>query len=275
MNTPPPTALQEQLVQAKAQIAALEERLVRAKAEIAALQEQLCTAEKFSVIGMFVAGVAHELNNPLAAISANIQSFPELDKAEKVKKRLAMLDHAVSRCRIITDRLLSYSRQSRSDNERIALNDVVDETVDLLEIQLKKDNVSVKKSLTPVAEFTGSSAEISQVLTNLIVNAKDAVTAKEGDEQRVIAVRTYERRIGGASQICLEVRDEGMGIEPASLGRIMEPFFSTKEEGKGTGLGLWVTSRIVEKHGGSLDVVSEPGKGSVFTARFPVDAGGA
>lgn|GEM_PF-2888160 len=244
--------------------------LKKANEELVAMQAQLIKSEKLSAVGQLAAGVAHELNNPLVAILTNVQSFPDPTQKEKAKKRLTMLEDAVMRCKAIVEKLLNFSRQSQRDDEVLDLRDVTGNTLEFLERHIEKEGIALARELTPAGPMKGNRAEISQVITNLVFNAKDAILMKGGDESKRITVKTFVRTGGeGAEEICCTVTDNGVGIPEEIRGRILDPFFTTKDIGKGTGLGLWVSYQIVKKFGGEIEVISEVGKGSTFTLTFP------
>jgi signal transduction histidine kinase len=254
-------------------IALQTEGLSRADEEIVEMREQLVKSEKIAALGRLAAGLAHELNNPLSAILSNIQTFPEPGQAERVQRRLAMLETAVLRCTDIVEKLLNYSRQS-DHNHAMTVKAAVEDTVELLDTQLKKDGVQVELNLPETEPVFCNPSELSQVLTNLILNARDAVVAT-GDPSRYRISVSASLSLGedGRSFVLIEIADQGTGMPPEIQERIMEPFFSTKEIGKGTGLGLWVCSEIVRKHGGEIKLESALGSGSVFTVSLPVFSG--
>jgi len=248
--------------------------LTKANEELMAMQAQLIKSEKLSAVGQLAAGVAHELNNPLVAILTNVQSFPDSTKQEKVKKRLSMLEEAVMRCKAIVEKLLNFSRQSQRDDELLDLRDVAENTLEFLESHIEKDGIALVRELLPAGPVQANRAEISQVITNLIFNAKDAVVSKGGDGPMKITVKTFIRRSDEKTEeICCSITDSGVGIPEDIMGKILDPFFTTKDIGKGTGLGLWVSYQIVKKHRGELEVSSEAGKGSTFTLTFPAAHG--
>ncbi|MHC9543831.1 MAG: cache domain-containing protein [Vulcanimicrobiota bacterium] len=244
--------------------------LTKANEEMVAMQAQLIKSEKLSAVGQLAAGVAHELNNPLVAILTNVQSFPDATKPEKVRKRLSMLEEAVMRCKTIVEKLLNFSRLSQRDDEVLDLRDVAGNTLEFLERHVEKEGIALARELLPAGPMQGNRAEISQVITNLIFNAKDALASKSGGEPKRITVKTFIRRSDEKpEEICCTITDNGAGIPEEIMGKILDPFFTTKEIGKGTGLGLWVSYQIVRKYSGELEASSEVGKGSTFTLTFP------
>jgi two-component system NtrC family sensor kinase len=165
---------------------------------------------------------------------------------------------------VIIEKLLNYSQRSEEERE-LDINGIIEECTAFLDAQMTRDGILLEKDLAATNPVFGNPAEISQLAINLIMNARDAVMAIEDANRRRIAVRTFERD----AMVCLEVSDRGTGIAEEHLGRILDPFFSTKDIGKGPGLGLWVCHQIVKKHGGEIDVCSRPGEGCVFTVRLP------
>ncbi|HSR51169.1 MAG TPA: ATP-binding protein [Acidobacteriota bacterium] len=227
------------------------------------LQDQLLQAEKLSSIGLFAAGVAHEVNTPLAGISSYAQMLlnktsPQDPAYETLKK----IESQSFRASEIINNLLNFARVSDSDGGEVNLNSLMVETVSLLEPQFKKGNVEVDVDLDPYLPKTvGVGGKLQQVFMNLFMNARDAMP--EGGDLRI---RTFRKD----GQAVIEVEDSGSGISPDDLKRIYDPFFTTKEVGKGTGLGLSVSYGIVQEHQGRISVESRPGQGTTFQVRLPI-----
>jgi len=233
------------------------------------LQSQLIQAEKLSAVGQLISAVAHELNNPLAAISGYVQ-MAQLDAvSERLKDDLAHMYANVLRCRKVVENLLFFVRQSRQERSKVDLNDAVSSALELLEYRLvKTEDVRVVKSLSArPPEIAGDFQQIVQVLVNLIGNACDAMegVVRYPDEKR-LTLRTGS----DGARAFFEVEDNGGGIAPEIREKIFQPFFTTKAAGRGTGLGLPICRQIVQAHGGDMTVESRPGRGSVFRAELPV-----
>jgi signal transduction histidine kinase len=238
-----------------------------AEEERAALEQAARRAEKLAALGTLAAGLAHELNNPIAIICSRIEVM--LLEAEStglpdaVRKDLQVLHRNAERVARIAQGLLSFSRHSPETYTAVQLNDVVRETLLLAERQVTRTGVSLRVDVEdslPLIRGDGNGLE--QVLLNLLANAGAAVEA--GGEIR-IATRRHPDRPGS---IQLIVADTGCGIPPDILPRIFDPFFSTRPGG--TGLGLSISHGIVREHGGTIDVESAPGQGTRFTITLPV-----
>lgn len=231
--------------------------------ERAELEQRLVQTDKLSSIGLLAAGVAHEVNTPLAVISTYAQMLTKQIQGDDPKSKLLdKIAKQTFRASEIVNSLLNFSRTSKTDFEELDINRVVRETLSLIEHQLEKSGVKVEVqasgSLPPVR---GNSGKLQQVFLNLFLNARDAM-----DEGGTLRVSTAE----GDGQARIQVSDTGRGIAADDLSRIYDPFFTTKGARKGTGLGLAVTYGIIREHGGTIDVKSTPGKGTTFTVDLPL-----
>ena len=241
------------------------ERLVQERTrELKDAQAQLIQAEKLATIGTLAGGVAHEINNPLAAILTNAQMLLGENVSGDAKESLELIEEAADRCRVIVQKLMKYSRKSKDepDVESVDLKEVLDGVLAFLKYQLEQENVDVHTDFKTKARVRGIANEYSQVFTNLIVNAKDALQAKDG--KRSVAIRAYEKD----GQVIVDVEDKGSGIKPEILSKIFDPFFTTKDVGKGTGLGLSIVQGIMQKFGGQVDAKSKVGSGTTITLIF-------
>ncbi|MBI3698627.1 MAG: PAS domain S-box protein [Acidobacteria bacterium] len=226
------------------------------------LEQQLIQAEKLSSIGLLAAGVAHEVNTPLAVISTYAQLLAKQVSEDEQKARL--LDKIASqtfRASEIVNSLLNFSRTSATEFSPVDLNRVIRETWSLLEHQFKKAGIRVEAHLDErLPEIEGNSGKLQQVFLNLFLNARDAMP-KGG----MLTVRTAAPN----GTVRVDVADTGEGIAPENLNRIYDPFFTTKSRQKGTGLGLAVTYGIIREHSGAIAVESKPGVGTYFRLEFP------
>ncbi|HYP13215.1 MAG TPA: ATP-binding protein [Bryobacteraceae bacterium] len=227
------------------------------------LESRLVQADKLSSIGLLAAGVAHEVNTPLAVISTYAQMLAKQVSEDEQKSRLLdKIAKQTFRASEIVNSLLNFSRTSPGEFGEVDINHVIHETVSLVKHQLDKGRIVVKadleKGMPPV---TGNSGKLQQVFLNLVLNARDAM-----DGGGTLRLRTWSD--GAYARI--EVADSGHGISQDHIPRIYDPFFTTKAARKGTGLGLSVTYGIVQEHGGSIDVQSEPGAGTLFHLEFPL-----
>jgi two-component system, NtrC family, sensor kinase len=231
------------------------------------LEAQLSQADKLSSIGLLAAGVAHEVNTPLAVISSYTQMLSKQLQGDPQKSGLLeKITRQTFRASEIVNNLLNFSRTSGSEVGDVDVNKVIGDTLALLEHQFKVAKVEVENDLSPKLQpIQGNPGRLQQVFLNLFLNAKDAMPG--GGKLRV-ATRN------GAS-IRVSVSDTGSGIAPEHMPRIYDPFFTTKTspregQARGTGLGLSVTYGIIQEHAGKIRVESHPGEGTTFTLDFPL-----
>jgi two-component system, NtrC family, sensor kinase len=231
------------------------------------LETQLFQADKLSSIGLLAAGVAHEVNTPLAVISSYTQMLAKQLQADPQKSGLLeKITRQTFRASEIVNNLLNFSRTSGSEFRDVDVNKVIADTLALLEHQFKTARVEVRNDLSPkLPAIQGNPGRLQQVFLNLFLNAKDAMPG--GGTLRVSTLN------GEGVSVC--VSDTGTGIAPEHIRRIYDPFFTTKtspREGqpRGTGLGLSVTYGIIQEHAGKIRVDSQPGQGTTFTLDFPL-----
>jgi two-component system NtrC family sensor kinase len=227
------------------------------------LERQLVQADKLSSIGLLAAGVAHEVNTPLAVISTYAQMLAkQVSEDEQKSKLLDKIAKQTFRASEIVNSLLNFSRTSTTEFVELDVAKVIQETLNLVEHQLRKSAIEVKldaqQGLPPVK---GNAGKLQQVFLNLFLNARDAMEAGG-----TLAIRVWSE--DGFARI--DVADNGQGIQPENLARIYDPFFTTKAARKGTGLGLSVTYGIVREHGGTIEVESRLGAGSRFRVELPL-----
>jgi len=245
--------------------------VAKADRESAALDQQMAHIEKMANIGRLAAGVAHEINNPLQMILAQAgwieELLPEEDPAtlknlDEYNETIKKIKHHVERAATITHRLLGFARKISAEQESVQVNEVVEETLSFLEKEAKHNNIEIDLHLDPQLPTTMTEGHrLQQILLNLIDNALDAV----GHDGKVtIATRSTP------NDIVIEVTDNGPGIPPEVMKKIWDPFFTTKEQGKGTGLGLSISQNIIRTLGGSIELQSKEGEGTVFTVKVPI-----
>lgn len=241
----------------------LEKQVNERTKELKEAQGKLIQAEKLATIGTLAGGVAHEINNPLAAILTNAQMLLSEKLDPGSMESLQLIEEAAERCRIIVQKLMKYSRKSSPGEsfDLVDLNEAVEQTIALLQYQLEQDNVKLVKKLSASGGVLGNANELAQVLTNLILNARDALRNKQNAQ---IEIRTFDRD----SKTIVEVEDNGDGIPAEIVSKIFDPFFTTKDVGKGTGLGLSIVQGIIEKHGAQIDVKSKIGSGTTMSVAF-------
>jgi signal transduction histidine kinase len=240
--------------------------LQRAHQELQASQAQLVQSSKLAAIGQLAAGVAHELNTPLGAISVAIDgAMMAMDaKPERSKQRLEKAILSIEQMQAIISKLLFYSRESRSGRQEIDINKVIESSVQLVGHLLELENFSIEMDLGEGNFVLANPNELQQVFTNLLINAKDACLSIGASARRVRIRSTSD-----AQHVLIQVQDWGAGMDDATAQRIFEPFFTTKPVGQGTGLGLSTSLLLIEEHQGELTVQSSPGKGATFTISLP------
>ncbi|MEK7296757.1 MAG: ATP-binding protein, partial [Planctomycetota bacterium] len=229
------------------------------------LWSHLIQSEKMSALGLLVAGIAHEINNPLSVVMGYTQSLlkktPEKNQFELVK-----IHKNAQRAVNIVKHLLSFTRCENIAKKHTDIHEVIEESFALFTQELKLRNIRlVKKYNRLPLVVNGEINQIQQVFVNIISNALDALMSQKNTE-RVLSVKTVKD--GNLAKVILE--DTGCGIPDREVKRIFDPFFTTKEVGKGTGLGLSICYKIIQNHGGDIHVTSQLGKGTAFTIELPL-----
>jgi two-component system, NtrC family, sensor kinase len=281
--------------------------LEQALSQLKKVQNSMVLTEKMASLGQLTAGIAHEINNPLAFVCSNLNRFRDyfqdvfqllhdwqefrgsLDQhtaaseaLKKIQEREEEIDLAfiqndfdslmrhtlegTNRIRNIVEQLRGFTHLSGTGSSEANIIDAIDDTLTMVWNELKY-KASVIKDYQPIPLVSCNIGEIKQVLVNLLVNAAHAI-----DKSGEIVIRTS--RVNDR-HIAIEISDTGSGISPDILGKIFDPFFTTKAVGKGTGLGLWISTTIIQKHGGTISVRSAKGRGTTFTITLPVNAGGS
>jgi signal transduction histidine kinase len=237
--------------------------LRRAQAERKRIEEQFLHSQKMEGIGRLAGAVAHDFNNLLTVISGWAgMGLNETTAGTELHEMFVQIDDAAQRAAELAGRLLAFSRPKPAAMRDIVLNDLVRNFEKMLEPVLGKSVELITALDARGVVLHADPAQLEQVLMNLAVNARDAMP--EGG-----CLRIETRSLPADGRIQLSVRDTGTGMTPEVMARIFEPFFTTKEMGKGTGLGLATVYTIVKQAQGSIEVTSEPGKGTTFTMQFP------
>jgi two-component system, sensor histidine kinase and response regulator len=231
--------------------------------------EHLVQSEKVATMGSLLAGVAHELNNPLAVLMGQAHLLQATATDPSSIQRAAKITLAAERCGRIVKNFLALARQRPPERGAVVLSQVVQDAVELLAYELRTDDVEVSLSLaSDLPPLWADGHQLHQVLVNLVANAHQAMRRSSAPRRISIATRFDPAR----RQVHLAVADTGPGIPAGIQAKIFEPFFTTKPAGEGTGLGLPLCRGMIEEHGGTMTVESEPGGGTTFTITLPVVA---
>jgi signal transduction histidine kinase len=235
------------------------------------MNQQMIATERLASLGTLAAGVAHEINNPLAIIKESIGWMQQLLKKDELKdiprrndleKALEKVEKSIERARRITHQLLGFVKKSDSSSLEINLNELMEEAIQLIAHEAKSRSIDILKQVDPFLEtIWGDAYQLRQVIINLLTNAIHAIGFKGTITLALKSAGDYAT---------FTISDTGPGIPGENLGKIFEPFFSTKSPGEGTGLGLFVTRGIVEKLGGTVEVESKIGQGASFCIKLPV-----
>lgn len=261
----------------------LERRVKERTLELSEVQTRMVESGRLAAVGELAAGVAHELNNPLGGILGYVQydierldrwrdRALEADERQALTGHLRMIESATQRCRNIVSNLLAFAEAAGASKEMMSLNDVVRATLRVTGEQLRMRGIDVRVELdTRVPNVVGSPVQLQQVFMNIVVNARNAM-----DSGGILTIRTgVDEASGGCRMAFASFEDSGRGIPAEELERVWEPFFTTRDVGQGTGLGLSVSYGIVHEHGGEIEVESEVGRGSTFTVSIPAAPEGA
>jgi PAS domain S-box-containing protein len=229
------------------------------------LRDQITQSEKLSSLGRMIAGVAHELNNPLTSVIGYAQLLRTMPPGAKFSERLDTIRKEAERARRIVQNLLRFARTHPPERRPFSLNEVVENCVQLLAYPVRSSGCRLVVELDrTVPSVVGDAHEIEQAVVNLVTNAQHAM---EGAETHgAITLRTWRAAEG---TVVLDVDDEGPGIPEGARARVFEPFFTTKPTGQGTGLGLWLVYNAVTAHGGSIEASASPSGGARFRIQFP------
>jgi PAS domain S-box-containing protein len=237
-------------------------------------QAQYLHQDKMISLGKLAASVVHELNNPLTGILNYIRLMIKIlgrdslstEQIQKFQRYLDLSGSEVSRCSEIVSNLLAFSRKPKLEFSEVNINDLLEKSILLSKYKLTLQNIRIKMDLPPkIPEVLGDFNQLQQCLLNLIFNAADAMP--DGGSLTVESAFSPHKGL-----VEIRVTDTGRGIAREDLSKIFDPFFSTKPEGKGLGLGLSVVYAIIDRHKGTISAESTPGKGTVFTITLPIKA---
>ena len=247
-------------------------RIERADGEKEMMNQQVIETGKLASVGELAAGIAHEINNPVAIMVEEAgwigdlleeQEFEQAETLDELNRALKQINTQGKRCKEITHKLLSFARKTDSRIQTVQINEMIEDVVGLSAQRAKFANVKLWTGLQKgLPTFQASLSEMQQVLLNLINNALDAMEKKGGTVKLTTQMQD--------GNIIIRIEDDGPGIPRANLGRIFDPFFTTKPVGKGTGLGLSICYGIIKKMDGDIDVNSVVGVGTTFNIRIPI-----
>ncbi|PIP73491.1 MAG: hypothetical protein COW89_02465 [Nitrospinae bacterium CG22_combo_CG10-13_8_21_14_all_47_10] len=239
--------------------------LLRDVTEDVVLHDQLAMAEKLSGLGTLTAGIAHELNNPLVSIMGFTEAILGEKDHDKIHRYASKVFDRSKHMSSIILNMLGYSRSAGTEEAKdVNLNERIDAAIEIAILASYSDDIKLGKQFSELPPIKAKPEEIQQIFTNLLTNA---VQAMEGKGELDIST---EQKNGN---VLAKIRDTGLGIPKEHLTKIYDPFFTTKEQGKGTGLGLNIVHKLVVKYGGKIDVSSEIGKGTTFSLTFPASKG--
>jgi signal transduction histidine kinase len=229
--------------------------------EMARQRQALYQSEKLSALGSLLASVAHELNNPLSIVVAQSMLLEELASDPDISKRATKISTAADRCARIVKTFLAMARQEPAEYRAVKLNEVVKSALDVTGHALRSSGIEVSSRLaSDLPSLQGDADQLTQVVTNLILNAQQAMEGMEGDGWLKITTSHRPR----TRELVVKIKDNGPGIGTDVRSRIFEPFFTTKKMEAGTGIGLAICHRIIESHGGTISVEDTRDSGASF-----------
>ena len=240
--------------------------ILKVHQELEATHHQLVQAEKIASLGRMAAGVAHEINNPLAGILIYAELLArELEQQPSLRENIEIVINQTMRCQQIVNRLLDFSRHSLGQKRLFEPNEIIRNCVDLVRNQAFFHNIQIRQELDPsLPQIIGDPGQIQQVFANLLLNAADAMNGSG-------AITVSSQRTPGGEGVEVRFTDTGCGIPLDIQDKIFEPFFTTKPPGKGTGLGLSIVYGVIQRHGGTIEAESLPGCGTTFTVTLPLE----
>jgi two-component system NtrC family sensor kinase len=237
-------------------------RLQRAHSDLQKAQKSFVQTEKLASVGTLASGLTHEISSPLAGLKNCLIRIKKNPQKGQVNRYFSLMMSAIQKIEKVVVGLLNFSRRDDYHFKPFNLYKTINKALSLAEYKLEKSGVEIKKNFEEKSiDCVGDSQHIEQVIINLILNAVDAMP--QGG-------KLYISSFLDNSTACIAVEDTGVGILPENLGKIFDPFFSTKEPGKGTGLGLSVSYNIIKEHGGDISVESEKNKGAKFIITLPL-----
>ncbi len=229
-------------------------------------EKQIVKSAKLASLGRLASGIAHEINNPLTGILTYASLLLEDFKGTEHEEDLRVIVNEALRCRKIVKQVLDFARESKLEKEPANINDVIRQSLTMLEKLANFQNVKIVTELAEDLPMLNlDMTQMRSVFNNLAINAADAMP-----QGGTLTIRTWHKQEKNA--VVIEVIDTGVGIAEENIGRVYDPFFTTKEVGKGTGLGLAVTYGIVNRHNGTIEIKSKVGEGTTFTITLPIES---
>jgi signal transduction histidine kinase len=236
--------------------------------DLATAKAHLFQSAKLSAIGEFAAGIAHEIRNPLTTIIGDAQLLMvNMKPGQPEYESLKAIERSGKRASKVIGNLLSFSRQEEYELTPIDINGSSDSALSLIAYQIERANVSIIKDLAADLPLVPASIHhLEEAWINLLINARDSIPAKQKGE-----IRITSRPDGSGKAVRVLISDTGVGIPKDNLDRVFEPFFTTKDVNEGTGLGLYITYKTIERHNGRIEIDSEEGKGTTVTVTLPIE----
>jgi signal transduction histidine kinase len=261
---PPPIPGEDEIGILRKSFYRLLQRIKEDEKEKERTQRNLILTEKMAAIGKLTSGVAHEINNPLGGLLNCIYHFKRGELSpERQKEYLQLMEDGIKRIQKTVTNLLDYAHTPHLERTSVNLNSLIDKSLSLLDYEIREHRIEVIKAIPenlPMLELDKN--QMSQVFVNLFLNSIQAM--KDGGILRISAKSSN-------GQLIITISDTGKGIPEEILPKVFDPFFTTKGAEKGTGLGLWITQGIIERHGGMIQLSSQEGRGTTVEIRFPID----
>ena len=257
----------------------LERRIEERTLEITQVQSQLFQTSKLATLGEMAAGLAHELNQPLAGLSLCTTNMKKLKQRDlltdmEIDETIENIEGLIKRMSKIIVHIRTFARQDLQKFKSIDINDSAENALNLMEEQLRLNNIQVKRNFNSyIPKINGEPYQIEQIVINALSNAKDALNQREGTgaDDPAVWKKSIEIKTSLVNEwACIDIIDNGIGMSKAVKEKIFEPFYTTKEVGKATGLGLSISYGIIESHKGRIDVSTEEGRGTTMSIKLPV-----
>jgi signal transduction histidine kinase len=241
--------------------AQLEVRIAERTRELQEAQAHVLHQEKMAAFGLLAAGIAHEVGNPLTSISSLVQMLQRRDHDSYTQEKLGLVSGQLQRIQTTLRELINFSRPASTEQTRVSIAEILEEALNIAKYYKRTKGQVIEAHLPPeLPTLHAVRDQLVQVFLNLILNAIDAT-----DKSGRVEIRAEDQE----GEVLVTVRDNGAGVAAEHVGRLFQPYFTTKKHG--TGLGLFVTKKLVSDHGGTIEFASRPGQGTLFRVRLPVD----